>query len=223
MAELQLFGTWGSPFSKRVEMGLKLKGLEYEFIEEDIKNKSPLLQKYNPVHQKVPVLLHKGKPIAESLVILEYIDDTWDVGSPILPKSPYDRAMARFWAKFIDEKCIPTLRKACWSVGSEQEKAKEEAAILLKLLDSQVEGKKFFGGDTFGLVDIAASFIAYWFGILAECGEVQILNKDKFPNLCEWIDVFTNNSFVKEILPPKDILTEKFKALFQAAKQARTA
>ncbi|KZV55064.1 putative glutathione S-transferase [Dorcoceras hygrometricum] len=224
MAEVKLLGLWGSPFSRRVEMALKLKGIEYEYFEEDKKNKSPLLLKYNPVHKKVPVLVHKGKPIAESLVILEYIDDTWgDIGPPILPKTPYERAMARFWPKFIDEMCIPTLRRASWSEGDEKEKAKNEAATLLKILDVEVKGKKFFGGETLGLVDIAAGFIACWFGVMEEIVGTQILNKDEFPNLCDWIEVFNNDNFVKQNLPPRDRLVGKYEAHYQAVKQARAA
>ncbi|PIN06115.1 Glutathione S-transferase [Handroanthus impetiginosus] len=158
MAEVKLFGVWASPFSKRIEMALKLKGVEYEFIEEDLQNKSPLLLKYNPVHKKIPVLVHNGKPIAESLVILEYIDETWE-GPAILPKDPYERAQAHFWAKFLDEKCLPAILKACKSTGEEREKAKEEVIELLGFLDNEIKGKKFFGGDNIGLVDIAGNFI----------------------------------------------------------------
>ncbi|GMP42174.1 hypothetical protein CsSME_00011996 [Camellia sinensis var. sinensis] len=111
--ELKVFRTWSSRFALRIIWALKLKGIEeYETIFEDITNKSPLLLQYNPVHKKVPVLVHNGKPISESLVILEYIDETWK-HNPLLPEDPYERATARFWAKFGDEKVNSPLPHPC--------------------------------------------------------------------------------------------------------------
>lgn len=49
------------------------------------------------------MLVHNGKPVAESLVILEYIDETWQE-NPLLPKDPLEKSTARFWARFVDEK-----------------------------------------------------------------------------------------------------------------------
>ncbi|KAJ8430681.1 hypothetical protein Cgig2_018688 [Carnegiea gigantea] len=103
MGQVKLMGLWASPYSLRIKVALKIKGVDYEYVEEDmIRNKSQQIVNYNPVHKKVPVLIHTGKPIVESVVILEYIDETWK-GNPLLPQDSYDRAQARFWAKFIDD------------------------------------------------------------------------------------------------------------------------
>lgn len=100
--EVKLLGVWASPFSLRIEMALKLKGVPYEYLEEDLEKKSPLLLELSPIHKKIPVLVHNGKAIIESHVILEYIDETWE-HNPILPQDPYERSKARIFAKLVDE------------------------------------------------------------------------------------------------------------------------
>ncbi|KAL7161385.1 hypothetical protein ACSBR2_041943 [Camellia fascicularis] len=91
----EIHRTWASPYSKRVELALKIKGIPYEYVEEDLSNKSPLLLKYNPVHKKVSVLVHNGKPI--------YIDETWKNEPQLLRDDPYKKAEVCFWASLTQQ------------------------------------------------------------------------------------------------------------------------
>ncbi|XP_047974307.1 probable glutathione S-transferase [Salvia hispanica] len=208
MAKVQLIGAWFSPFVKRVEISLKIKGVEYEYIEVDLINKPPLVLHHNPIHQKVPILIHDGKTILESAVILEYIDDVWK-GPNILPKDPCQRARARFWANFIDQKCVPATRKALWCRGEEQEKAIKEAREALKILECEVKDTKFFGGDQIDYVDIIGSFLAYWMRLFDEVAGLHLFTYEELPSLCKWADELCDNKHVKQHLPDKDRFVDR--------------
>ena len=109
--ELKLLGSFASPFVLRVKLALSFKGLSYDYLEEkDLhNNKSELLLKSNPVHKKVPVLIHNGKPVCESMIIIQYLEEAFaDAGPSLLPSEPHERAVARFWTAYIDEKVHTT-------------------------------------------------------------------------------------------------------------------
>ncbi|MBA0701220.1 hypothetical protein Goari_022338 [Gossypium aridum] len=63
-----LLDFWPSPFGMIVRTALAVKGITYEYKQEDLSNKSDLLLKMNPIHKKIPVLIHNGKPVCESLI-----------------------------------------------------------------------------------------------------------------------------------------------------------
>lgn len=102
--EVKVLGGWPSPFVMRATIALNIKSVDYDFLPEKFGSKSELLLKSNPVHKKMPVLIHGDRPICESLIIVQYVDEVWTSGPSILPSDPYDRAIERFWAAYIDEK-----------------------------------------------------------------------------------------------------------------------
>ncbi|KAH9771153.1 glutathione transferase GST 23 [Citrus sinensis] len=199
--EVKLLKTWSSPFGLRAFWILKLKGVQFDFIDEDLSNKSPLLLQSNPVYKKVPVLIHNGKPISESLVILEYVDETWKQ-NPLLPEDPYERARARFWAKFGDDK-----------QGKEQEEAIGLAIETLKFLEEELKGKRFFGGEKIGLPDLALGWLANLIGVFEEVIGVKLIEKERFPLLSAWMQEFAEAPVIKESWPPHEKLVTKFRAM----------
>jgi glutathione S-transferase len=131
-AEVKLYGAWGSAHA-----AMALKGVPYEYAEEDLEHKSEALLRLNPIHQKVPVLVVDGRPLAESLVIIEYVDEAWPGRDPpLLPwDDPRRRAAARLWARFFHDRVSPLSHAVLFAAG-EAERAglvremKERMAVL---------------------------------------------------------------------------------------------
>ncbi|KAK8683452.1 hypothetical protein V6N13_039513 [Hibiscus sabdariffa] len=216
--EVKFLGMWASPFSRRVELALKLKGIPYEYMEEDLSNKSPLLLKYNPIHKKVPLLVHNQKSVAESLIILEYLDETWET-YPLLSPDPYERAKARFYAKFIDEKLLPTMSKLVGSTGEGKEQTIEEFHQQLTILEDELKGKQFFAGRRIGYLDIAANLLLL-FHMAGEITGEKILTAEKFPFIHEWIESLMKMDVVNECLIPKEKRQDWIELSRKASKSA---
>ncbi|KAF3683357.1 Glutathione S-transferase U17 [Capsicum annuum] len=220
---VKLLGVWASPFVNRVEIALKMKSVEPEFILETTLNKSELLLKSNPVYKKIPVLLHDEKPICESLVILQYIDDSWPNGPSILPSDPYDRAIARFWASYIDEKWYPLVVEFMKAEGKE-----EKAAVLEKISEGNLlleeafikinKGNSFFGGDRIGYLDIVLGSLLGWVKAIEMMDEMKILDETKMPSLAEWDKRFCSDNVVKDIIPQPEKLAEIHRKFHQMKK-----
>jgi glutathione S-transferase len=210
---VKVVGFWVSPYSLRVEWALRLKGVEYEYIEEDIFNQTPLLSELNPVHKKVPVLIHGEKVTLESLIILEYIDETWKQ-FPLLPEDPYDRAMARFLAD-LGEKLFVNAFVALLSEGDEKERTLKLATEAMEKIEEELKGKtsKFFGGENMGYLDLALGWISHWLPVWEEVGCMKIVDPIQFPATTVWMENFLNHPVIKEKLPPTDKMVIYFQWL----------
>ncbi|XP_028752393.1 probable glutathione S-transferase parC [Neltuma alba] len=197
--EVTLLDFWPSPFGMRVRIALAEKGIQYEYKDEDLRNKSPLLLQMNPIHKKIPVLIHNGKPVCESLIAVQYIDEVWNTKSPLLPSDPYHRAQARFWADFVDKKIHDVGRRLWATKGEDQEAAKKEFVEYLKLLEEQLGDKPYFGGDNLGYVDVALVPFFCWFEAYETFGNFKI--EAECPKFIAWAKRCMQKESVSKSLP----------------------
>jgi len=227
---------WVNPYAMRVKLALAAKGVSYTCIPQELgpNNKSPLLLQSNPVHKKVPVLLHNHKPVCESLIICEYVDEAFPAASAVvvgnkkvhdlLPKDPYLRATARFWADFGDKKVFDTLLKVVRVPREEFRAVIEEAKGYLQTLEdgafhAAANASPFFGGAHVGFVDVVLGPLVVLLPAMDSLlrvdddEDVDVLEVRKLPRLHAWLKAFGDLPFAATILPTPTKLAEAFKGL----------
>eukprot|EP00268_Persea_americana_P067504 TRINITY_DN93042_c0_g1_i1.p1 TRINITY_DN93042_c0_g1~~TRINITY_DN93042_c0_g1_i1.p1 ORF type:complete len:171 (-),score=42.22 TRINITY_DN93042_c0_g1_i1:15-527(-) len=153
----------------------------------------------NPVYKSVPVLIHGGRPICDSLVILQYIDEAWKVGPTLLPQDPHQRAHARFWSDLINKKVFSSQTKFLKSKGEDKEAAKQELIEDLKLLEAALGDEPYFGGEYFGFLDVVFIPFTSMFHGYESHGNFKI--EDECPKLMAWVERCIERESVSKILP----------------------
>ncbi|TKW20575.1 hypothetical protein SEVIR_4G097900v4 [Setaria viridis] len=197
--EVKVYGAWGSAHAAMARNALVLKGVPYEYVEDDLDNKSETLLRLNPVHGgKVPVLVVDGRPLAESLVIIEYVDEAWPKarGYPpaLLPREPPARAAARFWARFFHDEVSP-LSRAVVLADAEAERAElaREVKARMAVMEAGV-AEDFRGGDgeddgpfvhgrSPGLLDVILGSCAAGIRVLSAVSRVEIVEPGAMPRV----------------------------------------
>ena len=101
---LILYDFGNSVCCQKVRITLRAKGLAWEAHRIDLFKSEQYDPKYLKRNPKgvVPTLLHDGKPVIESTLICEYLDETFP-DPPLIPNDAYGRTRMRLWSKFVDE------------------------------------------------------------------------------------------------------------------------
>ncbi|MCJ1403197.1 hypothetical protein MMC11_006420 [Xylographa trunciseda] len=138
---LVLYAGWFCPFGlqsvslifQRTWTVLEEKGIPYQYVEvrthaatglsRKLKRMSNNANQVNPYHKPeslmklnprglVPTLQYDNKPLYESTVIAEFLEDAYpDHGSKLLPSDPYKRAISRIWTDYVSTRVIPSFQR----------------------------------------------------------------------------------------------------------------
>lgn len=151
------------PYVQRARIVLIEKAIPHDIEFIDLGNKPGWFLEISPLG-KVPVLLVDGKPIFESAVIAEYLDEITD-GS-LHPTQPVEKAVNRSWIEFASN----TLAAISNFYNASDEVAFEKATDVLKTRMASLEAAlghgPYFNGSSFSLVDAAFAPVFRYFDVI---------------------------------------------------------
>jgi glutathione S-transferase len=98
-----------STCSQKVRICLAEKAVAWDSHQVDLLNAENLSPEYLAINPNgvVPAFVHDGRPVIESAVMCEYIDEVWPGEPKLTPDDPVARADMRAWLRFIDE--VPSM------------------------------------------------------------------------------------------------------------------
>ena len=171
---LVLYDAPRCPYAARVRIVLAEKGIEVDVVEIDLSDRPDWLYEKNPAG-RVPVIEEDDRPLAESVVIMEFLEERYPEPA-LLPPDPADRAYVRLLI-FRDR----DLTDPYYAFRRSEEGAREQLDAALAGFDEVLAGRPYLAGTEYGLADIA---YVPWFQRARDMLGVEL---DSFPSLLAWL------------------------------------
>ena len=160
-----LFGTPGSPFSRKVRIVLEEKGIPHEYIVERPSVPGSRVPRHNPLG-KIPTLIRgDGRALYDSPVIVEYLD-ALGTGARLIPEPLEERIEVRRWEALGDRIAEATVlinheyrepkekqRDRAWF---DRQRAKIDRGLAT--MEKELGGNEFCFAGRFTLADIATGY-----------------------------------------------------------------
>jgi glutathione S-transferase len=163
------------PYCARVRIVLAEKGLAYEPVEIDLRDRPAWLYEKNSAG-RVPVLEENGWLLPESAVISEYLNERYPE-PPLWPDDPGERAAGRLLVFRFDEFSRPY-----YAFRRGEEGARERFEDELGLLEGLLGAMPWLSGREFGLADIA------YLPWIVRARDLLGFSLERWPVLAEWVD-----------------------------------
>ncbi len=173
---ITLYNAARCPYVARVRIVLAEKGIDHDTVEIDLSDRPAWLYEKNPAG-RVPVVEEDGgRPLSESAVIMEYLEERYPEPS-LLPADPADRAAVRLLI-FRDG----DLTSPYYALRRGEDGAAEEFDQALGKFDALLGEQPYLGGEEYGLADIA---LVPW---LLRARDMLGVELDAFPALTDWLE-----------------------------------
>jgi len=165
---MKIYNAQLSPYSARVRLAVYAKGLDAEIVDAfSTPELEAELESLGPL-QKVPVLLLDGKPLPESEVICEYLEDL-GLGVPLRPDNIEERARMRLLSRIGDLYVMEPMTKLFSQInpkGRDQTLVERELAELnkgIKALAYYIDGSPYAIGGKLSFADCTLAPMLFFY------------------------------------------------------------
>lgn len=182
------------PYVQRAAIVLREKGVPFHRRDVDLGNKPDWFLAVSPLG-KTPVLLVDETPIFESMVICEYLDESF--AHPLHPMSTLTRAQHRAWIEFGSSilNLIGNFYSARDELALERAAAQIHARFVL-VEAALTEGGPFFMGARFSLIDAVYGPIFRYFETFDRIGAFGFF--DGLEKLPQWRNALLQRPSVRD-------------------------
>ena len=184
------------PYVQRARITLLHKAVSHDIEYIDLDMPPDWFYDISPL-EKVPVLLVDDKPLFESMVICEYINEV--TPDNLYSEDPFVRAQQRAWIEFGN-----TILNHVYSfMQAEQEPSfkRHKAAVidLLDTLEEVVEPAPLFAGEQLNMVDIVYAPIFRYLSGIEQVAGIQFY--DDTPKIAAWAKQLLGTPVVQQAVP----------------------
>lgn len=184
-----------SPAPRCLRMYLIEKGVVIDTVQVDVfagENREAAYLQHNPAGQTPALLLEDGTCIAESIAIMEYLEEL-NPEPPLIGATPEERALTRQWQRRLELNITENIHNAFhYAEGRPRfegriplapdaaDGLKQVAQDRIAWLDGMLGGHRFVVGNRFTIADI---WLYVWLDFAASVGQPFAPG---LPNLAPW-------------------------------------
>ncbi|MFK5914380.1 MAG: glutathione S-transferase family protein [Woeseiaceae bacterium] len=198
------------PYVQRAVIVLNEKNIPFDVEYIDLAAPPPWFYDVSPL-EKVPVLLIDDKPLFESMVICDYLDDI--TPSSLYPDDAFDKALNRSWLEFGNEILTSTFKLLHENDAKKFNHLKETIIDHFEILEEEFSNGNYFNGDDFAMIDAVYAPIFRYHQRIASYKDYNFFEDS--PNVKAWGDRLLERPSVINSIPEshEEDITKYFKNL----------
>lgn len=183
------------PYVQRAMIVLNEKNIPFDIEYIDLSAPPAEFYDISPL-EKVPVLLVDEKPLFESMVICDYLDEISE--NSLYPENAFDKAQNRAWIEFSNEILNTTFSLLHETDSKKFNHLTETLVDRFEILEDEISDGDFFNGAKFAMIDAAYAPIFRYQQRIAMHKEHDVF--EDAPNVKAWGDrLLQRESVIKSV------------------------